>query len=231
MGLKEVVKTMRGFDWVYLGSLLFMLFMISFGHKIGLRIYGSLFAVVLFTALTIFQITQIKTEGKEVYAEHLIFLLIFVVYSILSLALSFRNMELVSPLNLVFLILLFVCFLYLTAMVIWSKILINNNRNPLFLISAYVALTFIIITIFVGLYAGIGDLGYNGQVLSKANITNMDYYYFSMITFTGVGYGDYYPVGASRVVAMIESYLGMLFNVVIIGVIMNRIIKGSKRKS
>jgi len=41
------------------------------------------------------------------------------------------------------------------------------------------------------------------------NLTFLDYEYFSIVTATTLGYGDYHPIGVGRVIASVEALFGM----------------------
>ncbi|WP_456421068.1 potassium channel family protein [Thermococcus sp.] len=43
----------------------------------------------------------------------------------------------------------------------------------------------------------------------SSNLTFLDYEYFSIVTATTLGYGDYHPVGVGRVIASVEALFGM----------------------
>jgi len=49
-----------------------------------------------------------------------------------------------------------------------------------------------------------------GNGTSKANISFGDSLYFSVITFTSLGYGDISPMGFGKLVASIEVLLGLI---------------------
>ena len=44
------------------------------------------------------------------------------------------------------------------------------------------------------------------------------YLYFSVVTFTTLGYGDYVPTGPARIFAAVEAMLGFTYFAVIVGV-------------
>ena len=54
-----------------------------------------------------------------------------------------------------------------------------------------------------------GVSGYDGQVGTADNLENfLNILYFSVVTFTTLGYGDISPVGIARLIAAIEAFLG-----------------------
>ena len=56
--------------------------------------------------------------------------------------------------------------------------------------------------------------------LSKSNPTFFTSIYFSVVTFSSLGYGDIAPLGISRIFSMIEVILGLFF----IGIIVSKIV-------
>jgi hypothetical protein len=55
------------------------------------------------------------------------------------------------------------------------------------------------------------DFWMDDSGLLGSNATELwDYVYFSAMTYTTVGYGDYYPIGELRAVAAIEAIVGLL---------------------
>ena len=64
-----------------------------------------------------------------------------------------------------------------------------------------------VIVLFSFLYCCIGEIATKGndQIVSYWNKL-----YFSGVTFTALGYGDYYPVGVAKITALTESFLGVV---------------------
>ena len=86
----------------------------------------------------------------------------------------------------------------------------------------YSALTVIIISAI--LYYGVGieayiieehsfqvvKISYSSQFTIHENLGNLvTCAYFSVVTFTTLGYGDFHPVGVSRTIAMVEAFTGV----------------------
>jgi tetratricopeptide (TPR) repeat protein len=65
-----------------------------------------------------------------------------------------------------------------------------------------------IILISAALYSIFGGI-IEGSMVSTTSL--VEALYFSVVTFTTLGYGDITPVGLSRLVAMIEAFSGMFF--------------------
>jgi len=219
---------LKWFDWAEFSALIIMLLLILFGKSFGLGNYGLAIGVSLFTVSTLLSMIFgfFSKEKREIKFEQTIFVLIFIGYTVLSLSLVQKSL-----LVLVSLLILVTGILYILALIMWEKVLVSNRKNvPIFVLS-YFIFTVLIIFLFVGLYATFGNLGSGGKIIPKNNLTTTDYLYFSTITFTSVGYGDLYPVGDAKIVSTIESYLGMVFNIAIIGVALSRFINPDKRKT
>ncbi|MEO2152444.1 MAG: potassium channel family protein, partial [Thermococcus sp.] len=43
----------------------------------------------------------------------------------------------------------------------------------------------------------------------SSSLSFLDYEYFSIVTATTLGYGDYHPIGVGRVIASVEALFGM----------------------
>jgi len=71
------------------------------------------------------------------------------------------------------------------------------------------------IFLWCGLTILVSSLVYSlGEVVGRDGTLLQSYWgnlYFSGITFTSLGYGDYYPVGGTRFWAFLESFLGVFF--------------------
>lgn len=74
----------------------------------------------------------------------------------------------------------------------------------------------ILIIICCAFLYGLTGLNYDGRLLTFANAENitdkfnllMSCLYYSVVTFTTLGYGDFTPVGISRAIAAIEAFTG-----------------------
>ncbi len=78
-----------------------------------------------------------------------------------------------------------------------------------------------VFTLVYWLEKGIKRLKENGE----DRVSFLDAFYFSMVTFTTVGYGDWYPVGRYRIVVMIEGVLGWLLLALFIVTLANVMIR------
>jgi Ion channel len=75
------------------------------------------------------------------------------------------------------------------------------------------------------IYAAVGDLG-SGPLFQggRGNGTAADRLYFSFITQTTVGYGDYSPAaGVAKAVAVFQALLGQFYLVTIVGIVVGRL--------
>jgi hypothetical protein len=77
--------------------------------------------------------------------------------------------------------------------------------------------------LFAFLYGAIGYLGSDPFFAQANNPSSAEYLYFSFITLTTVGYGDYTAAGdLGRSLASIEALLGQLYLVTIVATIVSR---------
>ena len=62
----------------------------------------------------------------------------------------------------------------------------------------------------------------NGISCNNGNgyeVTSFDYYYFSMVTWTTLGYGDFHPVNELQFVAAFEAFMGFIYMGILIALI------------
>jgi len=101
-----------------------------------------------------------------------------------------------------------------------------TNRQ---LISGYLSFVFFSIFLFTILYLlmnywGLGHLRYGSCIDNSALLSNdplmvksiAHHAYFSAITFFTVGYGDICPMGWSKLISVLNSLIGSMFNVLIV---------------
>jgi tetratricopeptide (TPR) repeat protein len=84
----------------------------------------------------------------------------------------------------------------------WNSILWGYGERPFRIILAAIAVIFVCAFI----YAGTDLVVWSGI---RKPIHFFEAIYFSVITFTTVGYGDYVPIGWARLVAMFEVFSGV----------------------
>lgn len=64
------------------------------------------------------------------------------------------------------------------------------------------------------LYFGLVPYGHG---LNKDHVDILDALYFSIVTFTSLGYGDLSPIGVGRFIAIIDVILGLIFIALLVG--------------
>ena len=84
----------------------------------------------------------------------------------------------------------------------WSRVLISMG---------------VVFLIFFGLYCAFpGHIVLDGKNLTELNLSVGDHLrsiaYFSLITFTTIGYGDIHPNGFLQIFAGIEGFIGIFLN-------------------
>ena len=84
--------------------------------------------------------------------------------------------------------------------------------------AAYVRLTALLlvslILSFAVLYKALGPTAFN--TVAPDGPHTLDYLYFSVVTFTTLGYGDISPLGIARGFAALEAILGFIFTPILI---------------
>jgi hypothetical protein len=84
-----------------------------------------------------------------------------------------------------------------------------------------------LIVLFAGIYRGFG-LNYGGNVAGP--VSGWHSLYFSVVTWTTLGYGDFTPPGAIRLVAAMQALLGYTFFGIIVGLGTDRLISRTIRR-
>jgi hypothetical protein len=76
---------------------------------------------------------------------------------------------------------------------------------------------------FAFVYGAIDLLGHEAFFVQTSHATMPDFLYFSFVTQTTVGYGDFTPAGdLGRSLAVVEALAGQLYLVTIIAVLVSR---------
>jgi len=108
---------------------------------------------------------------------------------------------------------------------IYALITLHHSNKLGFIIFAYLSVVVITILVFAYLHwtANIFELGYL-QYTSCENVDESlrseNWFYFSSVTFYGLGYGDICPImTTSRILSQVEVALGALINTILIGFI------------
>jgi inward rectifier potassium channel len=71
-----------------------------------------------------------------------------------------------------------------------------------------------------------GEIYYlSGTLTLDKSATFLDYFYFSVVTFASVGYGDVLPVGSGKLIVTGEVFCGILFMGTVTGLIFTRFVK------
>ena len=139
---------------------------------------------------------------------------------LLGIGLKFKFLFLELFLLFLFLILLLSLFLFI-------KIL--NNKNVIKLLDAITFIVFhpiMYILLFTNFYKYTEILLNNCEEsifllnnCEESTYSTIDYLYFSIVTWTTVGYGDLQPNSFFRIYASLEAFIGYLFAGLIIGII------------
>lgn len=92
-----------------------------------------------------------------------------------------------------------------------SKSIVSFMLNYLFFI--------IVLTVLFGgfYYSHNNDFNFNGN---PTTISFFESLYFSMTTFSTIGYGDFAPLGINRLASSIQALIGMTLNIAFIGYIL-----------
>lgn len=98
-----------------------------------------------------------------------------------------------------------------------------KHHHQLLIVAIYLSITLLFISGFAWQYYQV----YNDKTIEKQfniptqNPTYTTFFYYSMVTFATVGYGDITPVGpAARLVAATEMFISMILNVLFITIIL-----------
>jgi voltage-gated potassium channel Kch len=109
-------------------------------------------------------------------------------------------------------------FLYSIGLIPRLKSIAASKSVFSFLLN-YFFFVIILLFIFAGFYySHNSDFNFNG---SPATISFANSLYFSTVTFTTVGYGDFAPLGINRLASSIQSILGLVLNIAFIGYILS----------
>lgn len=83
-------------------------------------------------------------------------------------------------------------------------------KRPMIIIMTVIFLTHVVeIALFAAAFYAMGNVGL-GQLSGAYHSTAVDYFYFSIATYSTLGIGDIAPDGAMRMVAGIEALAGLL---------------------
>ena len=107
----------------------------------------------------------------------------------------------------------------LVTSVIWVPVSFNNalSKPTALLISALNGLT--IIVIFVLIYQQTGIVFTGPAEYAPPQPYNLrEYIYFSTVTFTTLGYGDFQPLPTARIFAAVQSIIGYIYLGIFVGI-------------
>jgi hypothetical protein len=119
---------------------------------------------------------------------------------------------------------------------------LKNPQNLASLIAEYSLFVLGIILIFSSFFSfvqtiGLGAIRYGGcsdmfdpTTILTDNTISRDYFYFTAITFLAVGYGDICPMGLSKILAILTSFIGHLISGILVAIIINNYIRLREQK-
>ena len=201
--------------------LLFFLFSLSLEGIIKEIPYSNEIAIFLISVLTLSFFTEraLKLEKGKIYEN---FYSSYLAFSLLLLAVIYW----VSFINNID-IGIFRTFILLTYVLVflYSLITIEHSEKLWFIVISYVFTVLITIILFAYVYwtlsiFGIGLLQFNDCSTINHALNSENWFYFSSVTFYGLGYGDICPVlSTTRMVSQLEVAAGVLINTILIGFI------------
>lgn len=169
----------------------------------SLPFYYTTLLLAFFIILKIIHIIESGGTIFEDYASLIIIIIFAVLHFIMRNSI---NTLLVTGITII--------VLYSAGLMIFVRKWFRSQSIAMFIIS-YAILVLIIIFLFAGVYYDHStDFKIYGE---KTNIKFEDAMYFSTVTFTTVGYGDITPTEINRLVASIEAFIGIIFNIAFIG--------------
>lgn len=90
--------------------------------------------------------------------------------------------------------------------------ILETHDKPLY-IATVIVFVFFVIYIFAVVYTNTGIVDSSGNTVDDFSTCT----YFSIVTFTTLGYGDFQPTEVARPVAAIEALFGYIFMGILIG--------------
>ena len=169
--------------------------------------FGILSTVLLFAALAILIFNR-SLFGKQRMIGMAVFLIMVSPLTVLAVSMLISTLAGVSgvPVLRAASSALIVIPLIFMVTILFEGVLHYHNRarEPLLLMA------FAFISIFLMMYTFATILYMNNLVVDNTGnfVSFYDVFYFSGVTWTTVGYGDYIPVGVGKALAIFESMLG-----------------------
>jgi hypothetical protein len=164
------------------------------------------FLILLFVLVKLFDITK---NGGTIFEDY-ISIAIIIVFGVLYFFLQ-ENIN-----SIVIVVAVFV-LVYSVGLIPWINDLVKSEKIISFILS-YAFFVVMVVFLFAGAYYA-NNAGFN-YLGKETKLSFEDSLYFSTISFTTVGYGDISPTGSNRLVASIQSVLGMILNIGFIGYIL-----------
>ncbi|MFC1626151.1 potassium channel family protein [Pseudomonadota bacterium] len=126
-----------------------------------------------------------------------------------------KQLEIVKTLHIAAII---VIFFFVNFIIVFSlKSIMNRPDKYLkgYVFSVLAIIAFSNIMLFAFLYNAFGVLDSTGNLIQYDYLTS---FYFSIVTWTTLGYGDLHPIEGLRMVAALEALMGYIYMSTLIGV-------------
>jgi len=125
-----------------------------------------------------------------------------------------------NHIDLLFAVLITVCLVLIVVLIHYETLRLLSEHLPTLNIQPRLRILMVIYGTFFAHLLEIGLFGagyylfgaylYLGTFHGAQQMAFLDYLYFSIVTYTSLGFGDIYPVGYMRLLAGIEALMGLL---------------------